>query len=668
MKKNNRNKKINALIASVLFLSGTCAGKFIPSLLNNFSCTISADDSIYEDFTYTVDENGFVEITGYTNDTAIDVTIPDEIDGKKVVKIGNSAFEKHPTLEKIIVSDNVESIGQRAFYKCYSLNYIKLGRNVTKIDKYAFSLCEENGIFASYDEKQINKLIIPEDMPYLHQNAFFYANVEELIIPEYVTDINQQLLAFTVGKISLDENNHNFVLQDNALYDKDITELKKYSKNAHGDFNLPSTVKTIRFDAFNFCSNLTGIQLASYDSDGNDISQLETIEDYAFFDCTQLSSVVFGRKVKNIGINAFGMLLSTHTIDHVQLPDQLESVDSTSFHLCNFSKLSVPATCTKINSVFLNNDQLSEIEVDSNNEKYFSYNNILYSKDKSSLIKCPANSKIKEYTVLPEVTTIEQEAFSNCSALQKVDLRNGGSGNVTEIKQSAFYACTNLSDLDLGQKMNKIGAYAFSMYDRPISYGTTIIYQTILLENLTIPDDLKDIDDCAFYHCDIANVHIPSSAVSIHERFYCDTKTNSFNVSSDNQYYSSENGVLYNKDKTVLIKCPHASAITSFIVPETVNTIKSFSFNGVKLQSITIPEGTANLEKDIFYDTELKTIYGYQNSAAQKYAEENSYDFISLNTTVNLPSNIKYDLNNDGKVDIFDVIRIRNYVLRKTDE
>lgn len=667
MNKKNRNKKINALIASILFLSGICAGKFIPSIFNNFSYTISADDSIYEDFTYTVDENGFVEITGYTNDTAVSVVIPDEIDGKKVVSIGKSAFEKHPTLEKITISDNVESIGQRAFYKCFSLNYIKLGRNVSTIDKYAFSLCEDNGIFASYDEKQINKLIIPESIPNLHQNAFFYSNVEELIIPEYVTDINQQLLAFTVGKITLDENNHNFVLQDDALYDKDITELKKYSKNAHGDFCLPSTVKTIRFDAFNYCSNLTGIQLASYDSEGNDISQLETIEDYAFFDCTQLSSVVFGRNVKNIGVNAFGLLMSEHTIDSVVLPDNLETVDSSAFHSCNFSKLTIPATCTKIDSVFLKNNQLSSIEVDNNNEVYLSENNILYSKDKSTLIKCPANSQIKEYVVIPEVTTIEQEAFSNCSTLQKVDLRNNGNGNVTEIKQSAFYACTNLSTLDLGQKMNKIGAYAFSMYDRPISYGTTIIYQTILLENLTIPDDLKDIDERAFYHCDIANVHIPASVVSIHERFYCDTKTNSFNVSSDNQYYSSENGVLYNKEKTVLIKCPHASAITSFTVPDTVNTIKSFSFNGVKLQSITIPESVSNLEKDIFYDTELKIILGYRNSAAQEYAQQNNFEFAALNVSDDTPSGNKFDLNDDGKVNVFDIIEIRKYVLKKTE-
>lgn len=668
MKKIKRYKKVNAIIASILFLSGICAGKYIPSVFNNFSYTISADDSIYEDFTYTVDENGFVEITGYTNDTATSVVIPDEIEGKKVVSIGKSAFEKHPALEKLTISDNVESIGQRAFYKCFSLNYIQLGRNVKNIDKYAFSLCEENGIFASYDEKQINKLIIPENLQNMHQNAFFYANVEELIIPDYVTDINQQLLAFTVGKISLDENNQNFVLQDDALYDRDITELKKYSKNAHGDFYLPSTVKTIRFDAFNYCSNLTGIHLASYDSDGNDISQLETIEDYAFFECTQLSNIEFGRNVKSVGVNAFGMLYSTHTIDSVLLPDDLGSVDSTSFHLCNFTKLTVPATCTKINSVFLNNEQLSTIEVDSNNEVYVSFNNILYSKDKSTLIKCPANSKIKEYIVLPEVTTIEQEAFSSCETLQKVDLRNNGNGNVTEIKQSAFYACTHLSTLDLGQKMNKIGAYAFSMYDKPITYGTTIIYQTILLEDLTIPDDLKDIDERAFYHCDIANVHIPSSVVSIHERFYCDTKTNSFNVNSDNQYFSSENGVLYNKDKTVLIKCPHASAITSFTVPNTVNTIKSFSFNGVKLQSITIPENTSNLEKDIFYDTELKVIYGFENSAAQSYAQQNNFEFFALDSLDNIQPGNKFDLNNDGKVNVFDIIEIRKYVLKKTED
>lgn len=666
MNRNKRNKTINALIASLVFLSGICANKYIPSIIKDISYTISADDKIFEDFTYTTDENGNAVITGYNNETATTLIIPDEIEGKKVVKIDKSAFEGNKALEKLIISDNVETIAQKAFYKCNSLTYIKLGKNVSAIEKYAFSLCEENYMYWTYDQKQITKLIVPESLKNIHQNAFFYSSVEELIIPDFVTDIDQKLLTFTVGDFKLDEKNKSFVVKDGALYDKDITELKKYSKNTHGSFSLPSTVKTIRFDAFMYCDNLTDVQLASYDQSGNDISQLETIEDYAFYDCNHMTSLIFGKNVKSLGNNSFGFI-NIKNLEMVQLPDKFESIDQSAFYNCNFIKIKVPASCTKIESGFLNNSSLKEIEVDENNKVYTVVDNILYSKDRSSLIKCPPNYEIKDYIVIPEVKTIEKNAFSHCSTLQNVDLRNNNCGNVEEIKKSAFYSCMNLHTLDLGQKMKRIDGYAFSAYDNPIVYGNTVITQNIMLEDLTIPDDLTDIDDQAFYHCDIANVHIPSSAVSIHERFYCDTKTNSFDVDPDNTVYASENGILYNKEMTVLIKCPHASAITSFTVPDSVETIKAFSFNGVKLQTITIPATTINLEDDIFFNTELKEIKGYENSAAQTYAKNNKYSFTVLSAPANTDPNTKYDLNNDGKVNVFDIIKIQKYVLKRSD-
>lgn len=123
------------------------------------------------------------------------------------------------------------------------------------------------------------------------------------------------------------------------------------------------------------------------------------------------------------------------------------------------------------------------------------------------------------------------------------------------------------------------------------------------------------IADGAFdYARDVETINIPSS-VEVIGKIYWDQELlieyddvmdeyfhgffiSSINVSEDNPYYSSENGVLYNKDKTQLIKYPYCKSDKSFVIPDTVVKISTNSMQNYFLEELTIG---ASLESVSYY-------------------------------------------------------------------
>ena len=108
------------------------------------------------------------------------------------------------------------------------------------------------------------------------------------------------------------------------------------------------------------------------------------------------------------------------------------------------------------------------------------------------------------------VTEIGEQAFSMCYKLTSVTIPTG----VTQIGKDAFYECSSLTSVTIADGVTKIGNYAF--------YGCTS------LTSVDIPNSVTEIDFCAFLRC---------------------KSLNEINVSIDNPLYSSQDGVLFNKDK-----------------------------------------------------------------------------------------------------------------------
>jgi len=109
----------------------------------------------------------------------------------------------------------------------------------------------------------------------------------------------------------------------------------------------------------------------------------------------------------------------------------------------------------------------------------------------------------------------------------------------------------------------------------------------------------------------IESVMIPVSVIKIHKGSFCRlSNLEEIRVDKDNKYFSSENGVLFNKRKTELISFPRKYKNKRYIVPEIVNriAIKAFEHNE-SLEEILLPEGIKRINPETFYAcSQLKSI------------------------------------------------------------
>jgi len=128
---------------------------------------------------------------------------------------------------------------------------------------------------------------------------------------------------------------------------------------------------------------------------------------------------------------------------------------------------------------------------------------------------------------------------------------------------------------------------------------------------LIIPNEVININKSAFLSCTgLTKVSIPNSVTSIGDYpFRGCTSLTGINVEESNPNYSSDNGVVYNKDKTTLLQYPAGKTESSFTILNTVTNIADYAFYKCSsLTSLTIPESVTGIGKYAFSATGLTQV------------------------------------------------------------
>lgn len=147
-----------------------------------------------------------------------------------------------------------------------------------------------------------------------------------------------------------------------------------------------------------------------------------------------------------------------------------------------------------------------------------------------------------ETVLLPQkITRIEQVAFRYCSSLKSVRIPN----SVLSMDSYCFEGCASLQNIVLPNSLNSISEFAFKDCSK--------------LESITIPSNVKSIGNGIFKGC---------------------TNLQEINVASDNPYYKSIQGVLFDKEETTLIQMPANSQILICEIPASVKSLGHSAFDG----------------------------------------------------------------------------------------
>ena len=174
---------------------------------------------------------------------------------------------------------------------------------------------------------------------------------------------------------------------------------------------------------------------------------------------------------------------------------------------------------------------------------------------------------------------------------EKVEIPSKINGyKVVAIGDKAFYDCKNLTKINIPDSVTSIGDYAF--------------YDCINLTEISIPSSITTIGYGAFYWCaSLTEISIPNSVTTIGERAFSGCyNLISFNVDKNNSNYCDIGGVLFSKDKTILIAYPSKKSDSVYTLPDGVTSIGDYAFYGCdNLTEINIPDSVASIGDYAFY-------------------------------------------------------------------
>ncbi len=122
--------------------------------------------------------------------------------------------------------------------------------------------------------------------------------------------------------------------------------------------------------------------------------------------------------------------------------------------------------------------------------------------------------------------------------------------------------------------------------------GESSLYQHTRTEQIVLAQTLETIGDKCFYQCySLKNITIPQNVVQIGKDVFAKCRVlEEINVDTKNEQYSSEDGILYDKEKAVLLFYPEGKSGEEFIIPETVKKLEEGCFGyQTQLKRIIIP-------------------------------------------------------------------------------
>ncbi len=456
-----------------------------------------------------------------------------------VTFIGSYAFEDCVQLTSITLPPNLESIESCAFNLCYNLSSVNIPDGVTLIGSLAFSYC------------QLTSIDIPNSEIHFGSLVFRGCPLSSVNIPASVRiiDSNPFYGCEPLASITVDAGNPVYSSPNgcNAIIKTDEHRLISGCKNTV----IPNDVTEINDFAFSDCTGLSSIEIPA---------SVEIINDYAFKGCFNLEYItVLAETPPSISIYSENCFNGVPSTIPVYVPCNTKTAYQQASGWSVFTNYIDP--CANIDFAYEAVKAICVANWDSNGDGELSYAEAEAVTSLGEVFKNNDNiTSFNELQYFTGLTSINNDAFSGCWSLTAVTLPP----SVLTIGEFSFYGC-NFSSIVIPNSVTSIGGHAFR------SCGA--------LTSITIPSSVTSIGENPFFSC-------PALAT--------------ITVEAGNTVYSSpegSNAIIKTEEHKLVSGCKNT------VIPEGVTTIGASAFGGCSsLTEIHIPGSVTLIDAWAFMD------------------------------------------------------------------
>jgi len=421
---------------------------------------------------------------------------------------------------------NVTSIVASAFQNCYNLITVIIPESVTSIGDSAFNNCSN-----------LTTATLPSTLTIINTSAFqSCVSLTSINIPSTLTTLGGSAFKGCSSLTSVVIPN---VTRINISVFMDCISLTSIT--------IPNTVTLIDQNAFKGCSGLTSIAIpasvnniteTAFYGVGENLLSITVAPTNTYFISENGALCTRGASFRTLFLYSSASLTTSFVI-----PSTVYTVNKSAFWKSkNLTSITIANDTANIaDFAFFHLTSLTNIVINADHPAYLYENGVLFNKAKTNLILYSAGLSNTSYVIPNTVSTIAPCAFSGCTNLTSITIPT----SVTRIQESTFYGCSNLA-------------------------------------SFTIPTSITSIGVNAFYGCSsLTSITIPASVTTIfasYNVFGNCTNLSSIVVNASNPSFSSQDGVLFDKNKQRLITYPPALPNNLYVIPNTVAYITTYAF------------------------------------------------------------------------------------------
>ena len=384
-----------------------------------------------------------------------------------IKKIADRTFMNCNNLQTVKLGEGISYVSEEMFYNCTALKYVSLPNSLQNIGRLAFGVC-----------KSLKALQLPKALDSLGDGAFSGCeSLSNIELPESLQTIGTLCFygCYKLSTIKVNPANTYLATDGKAIFNKDKTVL--YTAIPVTSYNVPSTVRELRYYAFSNQKDMTSITLPE---------GLVNISSYAFEFCSKLEHLVIPSTVDSIGENAF---YSCSALQQINIPQGIKSLANEVLAHTGIKTLDIPSSVNYIGEkAFRNCESLQSIKLP---EGLTLLNDELFDGCK----------QLSDIQIPSTVTTIKKAAFNDCKALKTITLPASLSTfeNSSWSDNSIFSGCSALKSIMVEAGNKYFESDGTALYNKA---KDTLICFPAGVTSVVVPQSVKTIGVKAFCSCD----------------------------------------------------------------------------------------------------------------------------------------------------------------------